>query len=42
MVKYSCSQLTESPMRRICWVMVEPDLSFHSQTLATKALRPRS
>src|SRR5574343_562250 len=42
MVKYSCSQLTESPMRRIWRVMVEPLCSFHSQTLATKFLRPRS
>jgi hypothetical protein len=42
MVKYSCFQATESPMRRIWRVMVVPDSSFHSQTLATKFLRPRS
>ena len=29
-------------MRRICRVMVEPLCSFHSQTWATKASRPRS
>ncbi|MNV92475.1 hypothetical protein D3C71_1870780 [compost metagenome] len=39
MVKYSRSQSTLSPMRRICVVMVLPDCSFHSQTLLTKFLR---
>ena len=42
MVKYSYFQATESPMRRICRVMVEPLVSFQSQTWATKFLRPRS
>jgi hypothetical protein len=42
MVKYSCAQLTLAPTRRICWVMVLPLSSFHSQTLAMKAGRPRS
>ena len=41
-VKYSYFQATESPMRRICRVIVEPLLSFQSQTWATKFLRPRS
>ena len=41
-VKYSCDQSTLSPIRRIWVVMVAPDLCFHSQTLATKFLRPRS
>src|SRR6185369_6525769 len=42
MVKYSCDQSTLSPIRRIWVVMMLPDFSFHSQTLATKFLRPRS
>ena len=33
-VKYSYFQATESPMRRICRVMVEPLVSFQSQTWA--------
>ena len=41
-VKYSCVQLTESPMRRIWFVIVAPDVAFQSQTWATKFLRPRS
>ena len=42
MVKYSRLQSTLSPMRRIWVVMVLPDFSFHSHTLAVKASRPRS
>jgi hypothetical protein len=42
MVKYSRLQSTLSPMRRICWVMVLPDCSFHSHTLAMKFLRATS
>ena len=41
-VKYSCAQLTLSPMRRICCVIVAPELRFQSHTRSTKAARPRS
>ena len=39
MVKYSRLQSTLSPMRRIWRVIVFPDSSFHSHTLAIKFLR---
>ena len=41
-VKYSYFQSTESPMRRIWRVIVEPLVSFQSQTWSTNFLRPRS
>ena len=41
-VKYSWPQLTDAPRRRICWVIVAPELAFQSQTRATKFLRPSS
>ena len=41
-VKYSRDQSTLSPMRRIWFVMVAPEVAFQSHTWATKFLRPRS
>jgi hypothetical protein len=42
MVKRSRGQSGEVPRRRSCRPMVPPDSCFHSQTLSTKAARPRS
>ena len=41
-VKYSYFQATESPIRRIWRVIVEPLVSFQSQTWSMNFLRPRS
>ena len=42
MVKRSRSQSQEAPSRLSCLTMVPPDSSFHFQTRARKASRPRS
>jgi hypothetical protein len=42
MVKRSRDQSAAAPMRRIWWVMVEPDSSFHCHTRPTNGSRPRS
>ena len=41
-VKRSRVQSTDAPSRRIWFVIVEPDSSFHSQTRSTNFARPRS
>jgi hypothetical protein len=41
-VKRSRDQSPDVPNRRICCVIIDPDVSFHFQTRSTNFSRPRS